>query len=137
MLTIEPATEAPGANAALLSWATRPRARASASLRGRLIEAWSCFPDRESDLPKLRLLFSIALGVILLFVTVCLFNADWYEPVPLAPLPLRLLAIALTLAGIAAMPLVSTRHWRWWAMGFCLTLVISFFMSAVALRDEE
>ena len=94
-------------------------------------------PDSDSDLPKLRTLLWIALGVWLLFTTVCFFNAHWYEPGALAPLPLRFFHIALTLAAIAAVPGVAIRRWRWWAMGFCVTLAVTSLLQALMAGDEQ
>src|SRR5215467_13123327 len=45
----------------------------------RVGEAFSFWPTQASDLPQLRRLLSIAVGVMLLFVTACVFNANWYE----------------------------------------------------------
>ena len=70
MLTTERGTEATRATAKLSSMATEPGPLADPSLRRRLIDAWSCSPDSESDLPKLRTLLRMALGVVLLFVKV-------------------------------------------------------------------
>ncbi len=129
-------TETPEVDREISAPAAMPPKRRQ-SLGARLADAFSCSPDRESSLPQLRILFSIALGVILLFVTVCFFNASWYEPAALAPFPLRLFNIVFTLAAIAGTPLVSIRHWRWWAMAFCLTLIVSFLVSALAVGSEE
>ncbi len=107
------------------------------SLVTRLADAMACSPDDESDLPKLRSLFSSALGVMLLFVTICLFNSRWYENQPLAPLPLRLFVIAFTLAAIAAARRISIRRWRWWTLGYCLVLSVVFLWQGIAIGDEE
>jgi len=137
MLSIEPVIKMPVAIAELSSSATQPGAPAQASLRRRLIEAGSCSPDDDSDLPKLRILLRIALGVMLLFVSVCFFNATWYEPGDLAPLPLRLFNIAFTLAAMAAVGRISVRRWRWWTMGFCVTLTVAFLVHGLLVGDEE
>ncbi len=94
-------------------------------------------PDGDSDLPRLRLLFRIGLGLILLFSTITFFSINWYEVVAPIPLPLRIFNIAITLAAIAATPFVSLRRWRFWAMTFCLLLVISFTAAALLVDDEE
>ena len=107
------------------------------ALSAKLADAFSDWREDESGLPRLRTLLSIALGLLLLFVTVCLFNANWYERVELAPLPLRLFNVVFTLAAIAGVRFVSIRHWRWWAMAFCLTLIVTFTMSAFEVGDEE
>jgi PAS domain S-box-containing protein len=135
MLTAEPVTEPAGTNIEVLP--CQPAAPVQASLRRRLIEAWACYPDSDSDLPKLRTLLRLALGVTLLFVSICFFNARWYEPGDLAPMPLRLFNIVFTLAAIAAVPHVPIRRWRWWAMGFYLTLTITFLLHGLVVRDEE
>ncbi len=112
---------------------TKPRPWLNATLADAFIY-WS---DDASGLPKLRRLLSIALCVILAFATACLFNATWYERMELAPLPLRLFNIAFTLAALVTIPRVSLRHWRGWTMAFCLVLVASSFLSALAVGDEE
>ena len=92
-------------------------ATARRSLTAKLVDAFWCSPDTESDLPKLRTLLRIALGVLLLFGSICFFNARWYEPGALAPLPLRIFNLALTLAAFVAVGRMSVRRWRWWVMG--------------------
>jgi PAS domain S-box-containing protein len=107
------------------------------SIGERLTDLFSCSPDDVSDLPRLRMLLWIALGVMLLYVTVCFFNAHWYEPGDLAPLPLRLFDIGFTLVAIAAVSRLSLRHWRWWAMGFCSIFTLAFLVHGLAVGDEE
>jgi two-component system sensor histidine kinase/response regulator len=103
----------------------------------KLADAFSCSPDKEADRSKLRILLFLALSVMLLFVSICFFNARWYESGDLAPLPIRLFDIALTLVAIAAVRRVSIRRWRWWAMGFCSTLTAMFLVHGLAVGDEE
>ncbi len=97
----------------------------------------ACSSNDESDLPKLRVLLAIAYGVILLFVTACLFNARWYEAGDLAPLPLRLFNLALMIAALATVPRVSIARWRWHAMGVCSILTITFLVHGLIVRDEQ
>ncbi len=107
------------------------------SLATRLADAMACSSNDESDLPKLRILLAIVYSVLLLFVTACLFNARWYEPGDLAPLPLRLFNLALMTAALATIPRVSIARWRWHAMGVCSILTITFLIHGLILRDEQ
>jgi hypothetical protein len=87
-------------------------ATARKSLRAKLVDAFFCSPDIESDLPKLRTLLRIALGVLLLLLgSICYFNARWYEPRDLA-LPLQIFNLAFTLAALVAVGRMSVRRWR-------------------------
>ncbi len=112
-------------------------AASSPTFSQRLSDAFSCAPDSDADLPKLRILLWIALGIMLLYVGACFFNARWYEPGELAPLPLRLFNIALVLAAIATVPAISTHSWRWLAMGFCFAMTTSFLIHGLLVGDEE
>jgi len=103
----------------------------------RLIEAISCLPDSDSSLPKLRRLLLIALSVMLVLVVGTLFTNSWYDATPLSPLPLRIFNIAFTLAAMAAIPFVSKRRWRLWAMAYCLVMVVSFTTAGLMIHDEE
>jgi PAS domain-containing protein len=107
------------------------------ALGTRLIETISCRPDSDSNLPKLRQLFLVALGVILLLAVATFFTNSWYEAIALSPLPLRVFNIAFTLIAIAAIPFVSRRHWRLWAMGYSLVMIVSFTLASLAVHDEE
>jgi PAS domain-containing protein len=107
------------------------------SLGARLVEMVLFVPDDESSVVQLHRLFLIGLGVILVFVAISLFSSSWYEKVAPGPLPLRVFNIAFTVAAIAASRLISLRRWRLWAMAFCLTLVVSFTISALIVDDEE
>src|SRR5579872_3763174 len=130
MWRIEPGTEATTA-------VTESEAPVDASLRCRLVDAWSCSPDSESDLPKLQTLLRIALGMLLLFGSICFFKVRWYEAGDLVPLPLRIFNLAITLAAFVAVGRMSIRRWRWWTMGFCATLIVAFLVHALLVSDEE
>ncbi len=107
------------------------------SLNARLSDALSCSPDNQAELPKLRTLVRSALGAMLVFLTICLFNSRWYEVQPLAPLTLRLFNLVITLVAIAAVPRISTRRWRWWALAYCIVLICDLLWQGVAIGDEE
>jgi hypothetical protein len=68
------------------------------SLGARIGELFSLMPDGAAG-RSLRPRFLIGLSVILVFVTVSFFTATWDEKIALAPLPLRLFNIAITLVG--------------------------------------
>jgi two-component system sensor histidine kinase/response regulator len=115
--------------------ASNPRSRWT--FGAKLADAFSCSPDKETDLPKLRILLSLALGVMLLFVSICFFTATWDEKIALAPFPLRLFNIMITLVVMTASFFVSLRRWRFWAMTFCLALSTSFTVNALVVDNDE
>ncbi len=119
------------------SGALRPRAPTSVG-SARFIAALTCSPDSEADRPQLKRLLLSALGLVLLFEIVTFFRLDWYEAVPKpAPLLLRVLGLALTAAAVCAVLLMrSTRGWRWWALAFCIALVASNTLMAMAVEED-
>src|SRR5271166_4540479 len=137
MLTIERGTELTSTNGELSSAVAEPGAPVHTSLRRQVADAWSCSPDLASDLPKLRILLRIALSVMLLYLSACLFNAHWYEAGDLAPLPLRIFNVAFTVAAIAGVEFLTIHRWRWWAMAYCLILTGSFLLHGLIVGDEE
>jgi two-component system, sensor histidine kinase and response regulator len=104
---------------------------------GRLIEAISCLPNGDASLPKLRRLFRIALGVMLVLSIATWFTNSWYEAIALSPLPIRIFNIVFTFLAIGGSFVVSARRWRLWAMAYCLIMVTSFTIAALVIHDEE
>jgi two-component system sensor histidine kinase/response regulator len=110
-------------------------AAAKPALATRIVDLFSLLPDDSAGAPRSLLLLGLA--VILGFVTVSFFTASWGEKIALAPLPLRLFNIAITLAAMAASCFISARRWRMWAMAFCLTLSASFTVDALVVDNDE
>jgi two-component system sensor histidine kinase/response regulator len=119
------------------SSAVPPGSSAPVSPSLALTEALEFSSDTDSGSPRLRRLILIAVGTMLVFVSVSYFSNSWYEKVGLAPLPLRLFDIALTLVAIPASYLISLRRWRVWVMAFFCALLISFTIGALCVDDEE
>lgn len=107
------------------------------SLGTRVAELFSLMPDSAAAGGSLRARFLLGLSVILVFVTVSFFTATWDEKIALAPLPLRLFNVAITLVAMAASLVVPFRRWQWWAMSFCLTLAASFTTDALMVDNDE
>jgi len=106
---------------------------------GRLIAALTSAPESDSDLPRLRRLLLLGLGLILALEIANFFRVAWGDPAALpVPLVLRIFSIALTCVALGAIPLMrSARGWQWWVMAFCIALVIDRTIVAIAVNEDD
>ncbi len=113
-------------------------ARPHQSLGARLGDLVSFVPDTDSAVARLRKLFAIGLLVVLAFVSASCLGNYWHAPSRPCPRALQIFNLGITLAALLATFLMcSIRHWRCWAMAFCLALAISFTVGALAMREGE
>ncbi len=108
------------------------------SLTARLIAGLSCAPDSESSFPQLKKLLLIALSVMSILVAVALLNLNRYAKAAAVPSSIRMLPVALMLAGLCATYFAGfVDRWRRWAMALCIAMVAIFTLIALLLNEDE
>jgi len=107
------------------------------SFGGRLLDFLCSLSDDASSLPKLRRLMTLAVSVMLVFAIGTFYSNSWYENIPPSPLFIREFNLIFTAFALGMVPVVSYRHWRIWAMVFCLVTVTGYTLATLWVRDEQ